>query len=308
MKATLAWEGIGFSPAADSAYEPGFSPCGSHSREFSCPSLKLKIDVSGTVGDDAWREIHQFDQIQSADFGPQFGSGGRCNHPPDAPHAKGEWIGAEIRLQTPLLAQYAMSHYLEQERVLDADVENKLSSAIVQFPGIPCRFRLRPRLHNSSRRDSPGWLRRHEPTPKRGMSRTQKILFFATGWLIVLMPFLFWWNTWFGRHLSDQQLTEYLHDDKKPRHIQHALVQMGDRMSHGDAAVKQWYPDLIRIAGRASGRGSQHRRLGHGAGHLRRRLSRSAAEDACGFFPDGARQCSACRWCASAMRPAVRRS
>jgi len=86
------------------------------------------------------------------------------------------------------------------------------------------------------------------PKPKRGMSRTQKILFFTTGWLIVLMPFLFWWNTWFGRHLSDQQLTEYLHDDKKPRHIQHALVQLGDRMSHGDAAVKQWYPDLIRLA------------------------------------------------------------
>jgi hypothetical protein len=86
--------------------------------------LKLKIDVSGTVGDAAWREINQFDQIQSADFGPQFGSGGRCNHSPDAPHGKGEWIGAEIRLQTPLLAQYAMSHYLEQERVLDADVED----------------------------------------------------------------------------------------------------------------------------------------------------------------------------------------
>lgn len=80
------------------------------------------------------------------------------------------------------------------------------------------------------------------------MSRTQKILFFATGWLIVLMPFLFWWNTWFGRHLSDQQLTEFLHDDKKPRHIQHALVQMGDRMSHKDAPSKQWYPDLVRLA------------------------------------------------------------
>jgi hypothetical protein len=87
-----------------------------------------------------------------------------------------------------------------------------------------------------------------DPKPKRSMSRTQKILFFATGWLIVLMPFLFWWNTWFGRHLSDQQLTEYLHDDKKPRHIQHALVQLGDRMSHADAASKQWYPDLIQLA------------------------------------------------------------
>jgi hypothetical protein len=87
-----------------------------------------------------------------------------------------------------------------------------------------------------------------ETKPKRGMSRTQKILFFVTGWLIVLMPFLFWWNTWFGRHLSDQQVTEYLHDDKKPRHIQQALVQLSDRMSHGDAAVKRWYPDLLRLA------------------------------------------------------------
>src|SRR6202165_3126658 len=82
---------------------------------------------------------------------------------------------------------------------------------------------------------------------KPRMSTRNRLLFFATGWLIVLMPFLFWWNTWFGRHLSNQQLTEYLHDDKKPRHIQHALVQLGDRMSHRDAAVKQWYPDLIRL-------------------------------------------------------------
>jgi hypothetical protein len=84
--------------------------------------VRLKIDVAGTVGDEAWRGIKQFDQIQSTAFGPQFGSGGPHNHAPDAPHAKGEWIGAEIRLQTPLLAQYAVSHYLEQPRVLDADV------------------------------------------------------------------------------------------------------------------------------------------------------------------------------------------
>lgn len=87
------------------------------------------------------------------------------------------------------------------------------------------------------------------PKPKRSMSRTHKILFFTTGWLIVLMPFLFWWNTWFGRHLSDQQMSEYLHDNKKPRHIQHALVQLGDRMSHQDATATRWYPDLLRLAG-----------------------------------------------------------
>src|SRR5580704_19426987 len=84
--------------------------------------------------------------------------------------------------------------------------------------------------------------------PKRSMSRTQKILFFATGWLIVLMPFLFWWNTWFGRHLSDQQLTEYLRDTKKPRHIQQALVQVGERITRQDSTAKQWYPELVRLA------------------------------------------------------------
>ena len=80
------------------------------------------------------------------------------------------------------------------------------------------------------------------------MSRTQKLLFFLTAWLICLMPFLFWWNTWFGRKLSDQQLNQYLHDDKKPRHIQQALVQVGERITRHDAIAKQWYPDLVKLA------------------------------------------------------------
>jgi HEAT repeat len=84
--------------------------------------------------------------------------------------------------------------------------------------------------------------------PKPGMSRAQKLLFFLTAWLICLMPFLFWWNTWFGRKLTDQQLNEYLHDAKKPRHIQQALVQVGERITHRDASAKQWYPDLVRLA------------------------------------------------------------
>jgi hypothetical protein len=86
------------------------------------PIVRLKLDVSGTVGDEAWRNLRQYEEIQSASFGPQFGSSGACKHASGAPHAEGEWIGAEIRLQTPLLAQYAVSHYLEQDRVLDADV------------------------------------------------------------------------------------------------------------------------------------------------------------------------------------------
>src|SRR6266481_8900495 len=83
---------------------------------------------------------------------------------------------------------------------------------------------------------------------KRGMSMRQRLLFFLTAWLIALMPFLFWWNTWFGRHLSDKQIAEYLQDNRHPRHIQQALVQMSERISHHDTAAKQWYPDLVRLA------------------------------------------------------------
>jgi hypothetical protein len=75
------------------------------------------------------------------------------------------------------------------------------------------------------------------------------VLFFLTAWLIVLMPFLFWWSTWFGRPLSDEQIGEYLRDEKHPRHIQHALVQLGDRMARNNDAVKRWYPDIARLAG-----------------------------------------------------------
>jgi HEAT repeat protein len=85
-------------------------------------------------------------------------------------------------------------------------------------------------------------------TRKPGMSRTQKLLFFLTAWLICLMPFLFWWNTWFGRKLSEQQLNEYLHDVKKPRHIQQALVQVGERITRHDASAAQWYPELVKLA------------------------------------------------------------
>ena len=82
----------------------------------------------------------------------------------------------------------------------------------------------------------------------RRMSTRHRLLFFLTAWLIVLMPFLFWWNTWFGRQLSDQQLNEYLRDDKKPRHIQHALVQIGERLAKHDTTVTRLYPEVMRLA------------------------------------------------------------
>jgi len=65
--------------------------------------------------------------------------------------------------------------------------------------------------------------------------------------LLVLFPFLFWYSTWFGRKLSDSEIDRYFADTGKPRHAQHALVQIGERLSaHRD--VSRWYPDVLRQA------------------------------------------------------------
>jgi len=87
-----------------------------------------------------------------------------------------------------------------------------------------------------------------QPAARQRMSTRNRMLFFITAWLIVLMPFLFWWSTWFGRHLSDRQIGEYLKYDQHPRHIQHALVQLGERMSRREAGAQQWYPELVRLS------------------------------------------------------------
>src|SRR5712671_6645458 len=85
-------------------------------------------------------------------------------------------------------------------------------------------------------------------SPHHKMSPRNRALFFLTAWLIVLMPFLFWWNTWFGRQLSGKQIGEFLNDEKHPRHIQHALVQLGERMGRHDPSVQPLYSELIRLA------------------------------------------------------------
>ncbi len=62
------------------------------------------------------------------------------------------------------------------------------------------------------------------------------------------MPFMFWWSTWFGRALTDKEMREYLNDNNHPRHIQHAVVQLGQRMSRHDPSATRWYGDLVRLA------------------------------------------------------------
>jgi HEAT repeats len=64
---------------------------------------------------------------------------------------------------------------------------------------------------------------------------------------LVALPFLFWYATWFGRKLSDSQLDEYFADRDKPRHAQHALVQLGERLLRHQN-VARWYPQVLAQA------------------------------------------------------------
>ncbi len=63
--------------------------------------------------------------------------------------------------------------------------------------------------------------------------------------LFIIVPFLTWYFTWFGRELSDEKIAEYLLDEKHPRNIQHALSQIEDRMERRDASVKKFYPQVV---------------------------------------------------------------
>jgi hypothetical protein len=80
------------------------------------------------------------------------------------------------------------------------------------------------------------------------MSRRAYFLAAAFALALVLLPFLFWYDTWFGRRLRDEQIQEYVSAAGKPRRAQHALVQIGERLSRGDASVRRWYPDVIRLS------------------------------------------------------------
>ena len=70
--------------------------------------------------------------------------------------------------------------------------------------------------------------------------------------LFVVVPFAYWYGTWFGRGLSDEQIEKYLGEADNPRHVQHALSQIAERVESGDAGAARWRPRVVEAAGSAS--------------------------------------------------------
>jgi hypothetical protein len=85
-----------------------------------------------------------------------------------------------------------------------------------------------------------------KPQKSFGGRWTYSIVIMA--FLFVLMPFLFWNATWFGRPLTDDQIAKALADRAHPRQIQHALTQIETRIESRDASVRRWYPEVVTLA------------------------------------------------------------
>src|SRR5215212_9379094 len=66
--------------------------------------------------------------------------------------------------------------------------------------------------------------------------------------LFVVAALLTWYGTWFGRGLSDEDLGQYLKDETKPRHVQHALFQIAERINKHDPEVKKFYPQVASLS------------------------------------------------------------
>jgi biotin carboxyl carrier protein len=65
--------------------------------------------------------------------------------------------------------------------------------------------------------------------------------------LFVVVPFLTWYWTWFGRSLSDEEIGKYLSEDR-PRHAQHALSQIAERFEKGEAGAVRWNAQVVASA------------------------------------------------------------
>ena len=75
--------------------------------------------------------------------------------------------------------------------------------------------------------------------------RPSNIWLIIVAGLFIVVPFLTWYFTWFGRNLSEQDLATYLADEKNPRHIQHALLQIEQRIESGDQSARKFYPQIV---------------------------------------------------------------
>lgn len=66
--------------------------------------------------------------------------------------------------------------------------------------------------------------------------------------LVVLITFLFWYQTWFGRDLSDREMEQYLTNTSVAYKTQHALSLLADEIAKGNPRAARWYPQVLALS------------------------------------------------------------
>jgi hypothetical protein len=89
------------------------------------------------------------------------------------------------------------------------------------------------------------------PAPPKPRRASLPLIIVAA--LFIIVPFLTWYGTWFGRDLSDADIATYLADEKNPRHIQHALARVEERIERGDPSARKFYPQIIALTKHPTG-------------------------------------------------------
>ena len=74
--------------------------------------------------------------------------------------------------------------------------------------------------------------------------------------LMLSVPFVLWYQTWFGRPLDDAEIGHYLNPESRPRDMQHAISQIAGRMERGDSRIRK----LWRCHGTTTSRSESWRR------------------------------------------------
>ena len=101
--------------------------------------------------------------------------------------------------------------------------------------------------HTGANGDDPAREGRAASVERVGRRRTPWPLI-VVALLFVIVPSLTWYLTWFGRSLTDDEVTRYL-TDSNPRHAQHALSQLAERIEKGDGRAARWNPQVVALSG-----------------------------------------------------------
>lgn len=64
----------------------------------------------------------------------------------------------------------------------------------------------------------------------------------------LIVPAVFWRQSWFGSQLSDEEILRRLSQGENPRQLQHACEQISRRMQRDPQGARQFYDPLVALA------------------------------------------------------------